>query len=167
MNALGIQTGADLRGFSLETLRQHFGKAAAFYHGIARGEDTRPVEPDRPRKSLGKETTFDQDLRYDQDLCEALHTLADRVWAGCEKRGLSGRTITLKLRHADFSQLTRSLSRQTPVRNQADLLHAGLHLLRPLLPLQKPVRLLGITVSSLCSPHAEGEAEQLSLLPSA
>lgn len=167
MNALGIQTGADLRAFPPETLRQHFGKAAAFYHGIAHGEDTRPVEPDRPRKSLGKETTFDQDLIHDHDLNEALQILAEKVWAGCEKRGLSGRTITLKLRHADFSQLTRSLSRQTPVRNQAELLQAGLHLLRPLLPLQKSVRLLGITVSSLCDPQAAGGAEQLSLLPSA
>ena len=58
MKALGIHTGADLRDKSLAFLQQHFGKAGAWYFAIARGEDDRPVMPDRPRKSSGSETTF-------------------------------------------------------------------------------------------------------------
>lgn len=163
MNALGIQTGADLRACPLAVLAQHFGKAAAFYYGIARGEDNRPVDPDRPRKSLGKETTFDQDLHVQADLAHAVRDLAARVWAGCEKRGLSGRTITLKLRHADFTQITRSSSVMQPIRSGAELEQASLQLLRGLHPLRSPVRLLGVTVSALCAPQAQ--AEQLCLLP--
>src|SRR6195952_4573656 len=62
MQALGIETGADLRAKSMAFLQEHFGSAAAWYYGIARGEDDRPVDPDRTRKSSGSETTFDRDL---------------------------------------------------------------------------------------------------------
>ena len=63
MQRLGIQTGADLRAQSLAFLQQHFGKHAAWYLGIANGEDDRPVVADRPRKSSGSETTFDSRTR--------------------------------------------------------------------------------------------------------
>ena len=62
MQRLGIQTGADLRTKSLAFLQQHFGKSAAWYLGIANGQDDRPVVADRPRKSSGSETTFERDL---------------------------------------------------------------------------------------------------------
>src|SRR5438128_7138461 len=62
MKRLGIFTGSDLRGQSLEFLQQHFGKSGPWYHAIANGEDNRPVVPDRPRKSSGSETTFADDL---------------------------------------------------------------------------------------------------------
>lgn len=164
MNALGIETGADLRAFPLATLQRHFGKAAAFYHGIAHGQDERPVEVNRPRKSLGKETTFIQDLHTRQDLETALQELAAKVWTGCEKRELSGRTITLKLRHADFTQITRASSITQPLTDADELLRVSLSLLRPLLPLRTGVRLLGITVSALCHPPGPEEPRQLSLL---
>lgn len=164
MHTLGIHTGADLRRFSLDILRQHFGKAAAFYYGIARGKDDRPVEPNRPRKSLGKEITFAQDLRTSAELHAALHELAAKVWAGCQKRNLTGRTITLKLRYTDFNQCTRSLSLADPVQDQEILAEMACRLLAPLLPVRAPVRLLGVTLSTLLSPQDQEATTQLSLL---
>ncbi|KDE20906.1 DNA polymerase IV [Acetobacter pomorum] len=165
MHTLGIHTGADLRRFSLEILRQHFGKAAAFYYGIARGQDDRPVEPNRPRKSIGKEITFAQDLHAPAELHAALQELAAKVWTGCQKRNLTGRTITLKLRYTDFNQCTRSLSLPDPVQNEDTLTQIAWKLLTPLLPVKAPVRLLGITLSALLCPQDKTSSAQLSLLP--
>lgn len=165
MNALGIYTGADLKAQTLPFLSQYFGKAASFYYGIARGEDHRPVEVDRPRKSLGKETTFEQDLHTPDALLAALTSLANMVWRACGKRHISGRTVTLKLRYADFTQLTRSTSLQTLVQNEAHLAETGRFLLTPLLPLAQGVRLLGLTLSALDSTENPATETQLSLLP--
>ncbi|MCI1437250.1 MAG: DNA polymerase IV [Acetobacter indonesiensis] len=164
MNALGIHTGADLRQQPLPLLIRHFGKAAPFYHGIARGEDLRPVEVNRPRKSIGKETTFQNDLHHTPELHNALGLLADSVWMACTKRHLSGRTVTLKLRYSDFTQLTRSKSFTDPVQNRGQLEETAVLMLSPLLPLVRGVRLLGITVSSLDAPNAAAQETQLSLL---
>ncbi|OUJ13914.1 DNA polymerase IV [Acetobacter okinawensis] len=165
MNALGIHTGADLRTCGLDILKHHFGKAATFYHGIAQGVDNRPVEPNRPRKSLGKETTFLQDLHAEVELMQAMGNLVAQVWAACQKRTLSGRTVTLKLRHSDFTQRTRSQSFTQPVENEVALHDAARGLLTPLLPLGKPVRLLGVSLTGLVLPGQHEAARQLSLLP--
>ena len=165
MNGLGIHTGADLRTCPLDILKHHFGKAATFYHGIARGVDNRPVEANRPRKSLGKETTFLQDLHAGHELDQAMGKLVAQVWAGCLKRKISGRTVTLKLRHSDFTQLTRSQSFAHPIKSEVDLHNAGSRLLAPLIPLGKPVRLLGVSLSGLVLPGHSVADRQLSLLP--
>lgn len=166
MNDLGIYTGADLRERPLAELRRHFGKAATFYYGIARGEDLRPVEPHRPRKSIGKETTYERDLHQEEELQAALTTLAHNVWHACTRRQSSGRTVTLKLRYVNFQQLTRSHSLTEPVASVTALEDTAQFLLRPLLPPSRPVRLLGITVSSLISTKEPSTTEQLSLLSS-
>lgn len=165
MNTLGIYTGADLKAQDLTFLSQHFGKAASFYYGIARGEDNRPVEVNRPRKSLGKETTFEHDIHTNQALLAALANLAELVWHGCEKRSISGRTITLKVRYTDFTQLTRSTSLHGLVQNQTQLAQTGHFLLTPLLPVTQGVRLLGLTVSALDNTQNPTTTAQLSLLP--
>nr|WP_025827383.1 DNA polymerase IV [Acetobacter persici] len=164
MNALGIYTGADLRRQTLDTLVRHFGKAATFYYGIARGEDPRPVEPHRPRKSIGKETTYEKDLLQEEALFAALTTLSQSVWHACTRRQTSGRTVTLKLRYVNFQQLTRSRSFPDPVTSATALEETARFLLHPLLPLPRPVRLLGITVSSLASTEEKPASRQLSLL---
>ncbi len=165
MNSLGIHTGADLRACPLDILKHHFGKAATFYYGIARGVDNRPVEANRPRKSLGKETTFLQDLHTESELVQAMAMLASQVWAACQKREITGRTVTLKLRHSDFTQLTRSQSFPQPVQNEAALQQAAVRLLALLLPLSKPVRLLGVSLTGLVVPGQIEADRQLSLLP--
>ncbi|WP_458097713.1 DNA polymerase IV [Roseomonas sp. WA12] len=147
MEVLGIRTGRDLRDRSLAFLQQHFGKAGAHFHAIARGEDHRPVVPDRPRKSSGSETTYDRDLARPEEVEGGIGVLADEVWAWCESTGQRGRTVTVKLRWADFQQATRSRTLPSPVSDRAALVRIALELLRSLYPLTRKVRLLGVTVS--------------------
>jgi DNA polymerase-4 len=92
MERLGIRTGADLRAQSLAFLQRHFGKSAAWYLGIANGEDDRPVVADRPRKSSGSETTFERDLTAPEEIEAGVEAMADDVWSWCEKtRAFAGR----------------------------------------------------------------------------
>ena len=148
MQALGIETGADLKAKSLAFLQAHFGSAAAWYHAIARGQDDRPVDPDRMRKSSGSETTFDRDYTDAADIEAGVLRMADDVWTWCETAHSFGRTVTVKVKFADFRQLTRSRSYPTVVADQAQLRQASLDLVRLVLPVQIGVRLVGVTVSN-------------------
>jgi DNA polymerase IV len=147
MNALGIHTGLDLRRQSREFLTQHFGKSADYYYGVARGQDHRPVEADRIRKSLGAETTFSQDLIHWDQVPPVMEPLCSKVWAACVKGGHAGRTVTIKVKHADFQQITRSRSGVAPIRSAIELRQIVLDLLRPCFPPPRGVRLLGVTMS--------------------
>jgi DNA polymerase-4 len=149
MNRLGIHTGLDLKRQSLALLQEHFGKAGAYYHAIARGVDERPVRPDRIRKSVGAENTFGQDLTGFDEMQAELAPILDKVWRYCEQSGVRGRTVTLKVKFADFQQITRSRSIPTPIGSRSLLEQASLELLLSILPVPQGVRLLGITLSSL------------------
>ena len=153
MQALGIQTGADLAGWSIEALRTHFGSAAEWYHGVARGIDHRPVQPDRVRKSCGSETTFDRDLTADAEIIAGVLGQADDVWRWCEKAQAFGRTVTVKVKFADFRVVTRSQTHPRPVASHAALRASALALTQGLLPVSKGVRLVGVTVAKF--PEAE------------
>jgi len=163
LNQLGIFTGADLRARPEALLRQHFGKAGGYYYAIARAEDHRPVQPDRLRKSVGAETTFAHDLHALPDLVAALLPVATKVWAYCARAGQSGRTVTLKVKYADFQQITRSRTLLAPVASQAALEQLGEELLTALLPLPKGVRLLGLSLSSLDAGAVASPSGQLTL----
>ncbi len=154
MNGLGIHTGRDLRARSLAFLQEQFGKSGPYYYWIARGVDERPVRADRIRKSVGAESTFAQDLRGLEELRAQLRPLAEKVWAHCMQVGARGRTVTLKVKYADFRQVTRSRSFADPVPDVAALERAALDLLVPLLPVRLGVRLLGVTLSSLDTDEA-------------
>jgi DNA polymerase IV len=148
MNGLGIYTGADLRARELGWLIAHFGKAGAWYHAIARGEDDRAVTPDRPRKSSGSETTFENDLSTPEQVEAAMLGQADEVWAWCEKSGGRGRTVTVKARYADFRIVTRSRTLGGPVGDRGTLHEVSLALVRTLFPLRTGIRLIGVTLST-------------------
>jgi DNA polymerase-4 len=148
MQALGIETGADLRAKSLDFLQRHFGSAAPWYHAIARAEDHRPVDPSRIRKSSGSETTFNRDLTQADEVEAGVLRMADDVWAWCEKANAFGRTVTVKVKYGDFQQVTRSRSQADAINTHAKLRDASLALVRLLLPPEKGVRLVGVTVSS-------------------
>ncbi|WP_428332266.1 DNA polymerase IV [Novosphingobium sp.] len=149
MAAIGVTTGADLRAIPLNVLRRHFGAQADYLYRAARGIDLRRVEADRPRKSVGAERTFDQDIGSGPALREALGNIVGIVWARIEKSGARGRTVTLKLRSADFQTLTRAKSLSQAVSGQQEFAEMGFALLDALLPLQQPVRLMGLTLSAL------------------
>ena len=117
----------------------------------------------RERKSSGSETTFDKDLVDPGQIEAGVLAMADDVWTWCEKTGARGRTVTVKIKWADFQQSTRSRSLGGPVHSQAALHEASLALMRSVYPLPKGVRLVGVTLSNF----AGGEAklgEELSLL---
>ncbi|KAB0675808.1 DNA polymerase IV [Aureimonas leprariae] len=164
MERLGIHTGRDLRERPLAFLQERFGKAGPYYHSIARGIDERPVRANRERKSVGAENTFNEDLFAFEAMREALQPIGDKVWRICEAKELRGRTVTLKVKYADFRQITRSQSTARPVASRAELERATIALLGPLMPVPKGVRLLGLTISSFL-PEAEEETEAQFSLP--
>jgi DNA polymerase IV len=148
MNRLGIQSGADLRTKSVEFLVQHFGKSGPWYYAISRGEDDRPVRADRERKSSGSETTFAEDLTDPMSIEREVVGQADEVWAWCQKANAFGRTVTVKIKYADFQQATRSKSVVTPVATRTLLHELSLSLIRTVLPSEKGIRLVGVSVSN-------------------
>ncbi|NDK33546.1 DNA polymerase IV [Rhodovulum sulfidophilum] len=159
MLRLGIRSGADLRAKSLAFLQAHFGSSAAHYHAISRGIDPRPVRPDRPRKSIGAETTLSEDLSAFEAATEVLARLAAKLSRPCAEKGLAGRTVTVKVRFTDFEQVTRRRTLSRPLTETAEMLEVARQLLAGLHPFPRPVRLLGITLSGL-EPRAEAAAEK-------
>ncbi|MFZ5706609.1 MAG: DNA polymerase IV [Pseudomonadota bacterium] len=165
MEKLGIHTGADLRRCSREFLAQQFGKSGDYFYLAARAIDHRPVRPDRVRKSIGSENTFFHDLFAHDDLAAALRESSDTVARHAARTGKAGRTVSIKLRYADFRTLTRARTLLAPVSDADSLYRTALELLAPLEPVEQGVRLLGVTLSNL----GEGEeelsvtAEQLAL----
>ncbi|MDH6356873.1 DNA polymerase IV [Parabacteroides sp. PF5-9] len=108
MHLNGIHRGVDLKRMSLDGLTRLFGKAGRMYYDHARGIDERKVIPDRIRKSVGAENTFEKDLEKSTTLNVELYHIARRVWERVEADGFRGRTITLKVKYADFEVITRS-----------------------------------------------------------
>jgi DNA polymerase-4 len=161
MAKLGIKTGLDLKAQTLVVLQQHFGKAGAYYYWAARGVDERPVRANRIRKSIGAENTFPADLfAYDAARAE-LRAIVDKIWRYCEGSGLRGRTITLKVKFANFRQITRSRTGQLQIGTRSELEALGNELLAPLFPVAKGIRLLGISLSSLAAEAAEHDRDGL------
>lgn len=149
MNALGIFTGLDMRNQTLQFMNANFGKSGVYYYWISRGVDERPVRSNRPRKSVGAENTFSTDLTEIEAMISELEPLIDKVWRHCELAGTRGRTVTLKVKFADFEIITRSRSVSSAVANRDGLAELAVGLLQDKMPFPKPVRLLGVSLSSL------------------
>jgi len=152
---LGIEIGLDLKGQTLDFLQQHFGKAGSYYYWAARGIDERPVRADRIRKSVGAENTFPADLFTCEAARDALREIVDKVWGYCERSGIRGRTVTLKVKFANFQIITRSRTGQMQIRTRGELEQLTVALLEPLFPVARGIRLLGISLSSLAVERAE------------
>jgi DNA polymerase-4 len=153
MERLGVHTGADLAAWSLRQLEAHFGSSGGWYWRICRGIDEREVKPDRPYKSVSAERTFDTDLRDPAALAAELERIAGYAWARIARAEVAGRTVTLKVKFADFELITRSRSFSTPIPDLPAFTKAGQALLATLHPLPKGIRLLGLGLHNLC----EGE----------
>jgi DNA polymerase IV len=162
MNRLGIETGLDLRAQTISFLQQHFGKSGPYFYWIARGIDDRPVRADRTRKSVGAENTFSVDLFTFDAAQDALLPIIDKVWRHCESTGARGRTVTLKIKYADFQQITRSRSLATVIEERTALERLSMDLLRGQFPVTKGIRLLGVSLSTFI-PSGAIDADQLPL----
>ena len=161
MEQLGIFTGADLRRQPLAFLQQHFGKSGPWYHAISRGVDERPVNPDRERKSSGSETTFEQDLLDPADIEAGVLAMADEVWDWCEQTKARARTATVKVKWADFKQVTRSRSTGAPIADRQTLRDLSLSLVRTVFPPRAGVRLVGVTLSNFDMAQPKAAADRL------
>ena len=148
MHALGIHTGADLSQWTLPQLAKEFGKSAHYYYAIARGDDDRPVASQRTRKSLGTETTFQNDLTEVGEMQQHLLQLASKVYAHLRQKNLLAYTLTIKVKYHDFRQVTRSITLQEPITNMQQMSSWIPRLLEKTEVDNSAVRLLGVSVSS-------------------
>lgn len=162
MRRLGIERGADLKGRTEIELVQRFGKVGSHYFRIVRAQDERPVNPNRIRKSIGAERTYSEDLTEVSEMKDKLTYLAGIVHDYMKKSDNFGRTVTVKIKRADFTILTRSRTFSREVRLLADLEQITHELLENNLEELDQVRLLGVAVSNLAREHP-GEGIQLEL----
>ncbi len=163
LRRVGIHTVAELESVSLDELVRLVGKAhGAGLYALARADDDRPVEPERETKSVSSEGTYDTDLT-DRSLMEHLLTRqATDVATRLRKHGLSGRTVTIKVRLHDFTTLNRSTTLPSPTDSGATVARLARGLLADL-DTSGGVRLLGVGVSGLADWIQEdlfGETEE-------
>lgn len=143
----GLHTIGDLAAVPERDLVALFGKHGADLHQRARGIDPRPVTPERDAKSISRETTFARDLRHRDELLLTLRRLSDSVGLRLRRQGLAGRTVTLKLRWADFTTLTRRTTLAQPIDQDAEIYAAAVDLFDAVWSQGRPVRLIGVGVS--------------------
>lgn len=148
LHAMGVTNGADLRRMSAEVLINEFGKRGQFYHDIAHGRDERAVKSERLHKSVGSETTFRENLNDDTALRVQIYEQNADAFAQLHKKNLIAHTITLKVKYADFTQITRTHTLTTAF-SSAESAHYWLDKLFLDIPRQLPIRLVGVTFSSL------------------
>lgn len=148
LKRMGIYKGQDLRRFSRPALVQIFGKSGGYYYNICRGIDDRPVKPDRVRRSVGAERTFNEDLADLPQQEAALVTIAEEVSRRLMAGDYKGKTLSIKLRYTDFSTFTRSKSFDEYTNELEIISTTAIDLLREH-PREQPFRLLGISVSNL------------------
>lgn len=148
MHHLGIHKGADLKEWDQALLVREFGKSGVHYYQIVRGIQKSRVKPDRIRKSVGAERTFETDLSgidvVEKELQRINEILTDRL----KKVGTRGKTLTLKVRFHDFEQHTYSTTFSQHTDHSDIILEQAMSLLHKNIP-EKPVRLLGLSISNL------------------
>ena len=148
MYQLGIFNGLDLKSKSVEFLEKHFGKSGVFYYDVVRGIHNSEVKSDRITKSVAAEHTFDTNLSSEVFMVEQLESIANQLERRLKKHGLSGKTITLKIKYSDFTQQTRSKTVSYFVSDKVLILETVKDLLYQE-RMKDSVRLLGIAVSNL------------------
>jgi DNA polymerase-4 len=158
LEKLGIRTVADLEKCSLPFLEKQFGKFGRYLHDISRGIDERPVTPWRERLSYGVEETFARDIREKEPLREFLRTCARRVFMELREEGKQGRTVTLKVKYADFQLVTRRQTFETFLGSPEQVFRVACGLLERTEAGQRPVRLAGIALSNFTPARQETES---------
>ncbi|MCP1996275.1 DNA polymerase IV [Flavobacterium sp. HSC-61S13] len=159
MYQLGIFTGKDLKAKSEEFLTAHFGKSGRHYYDIVRGIDLSLVQPNRTIKSVGTERTFDENLSSEIYILEKLDFIAVDLEQRLKKHGISGKTLTLKIKYSDFSQQTRSITLPYYVSEKSLLLDVAKELLYQE-RLKDSVRLIGLSMSNLNTKTADEQLMQ-------
>lgn len=155
--ALGIITIADLARVDVSFLQAHFGRSYGHWlHQVAYGLDERPVVIHAEPKSISRETTFERDLhaRHDRPILSGIFTdLCENLARDLQRKGYVARTISIKLRYADFSTVTRDITLPFFAADAAGIRRAAEECLRRV-PLKQRLRLLGVRASALTPSHA-------------
>jgi len=160
MNKLDIKTGLDIRQWTEHDLTTHFGKSGHYYYTISRGIDHRPVRSTRLRKSLGKETTFSEDMMDVGELLQQLESLAEIVFERLQTLKLEARSLTVKVKYANFQQVTRCQSSSEVLSELKDFKMLLPELLSRTEAGKQAVRLVGVTAGGFVrDSDAEGVEE--------
>ncbi|WP_198246835.1 DNA polymerase IV [methane-oxidizing endosymbiont of Gigantopelta aegis] len=149
MHRLGVRTGQDLQKWSLAELCRHFGKSGSYYYNLARGVDERPVKNDRLRKSVGVETTYEQDISDYSVVFQQLMRLLQQALKKMADKKLVAHTITIKIKYYNFVQITRSRTLPTRIETAQGLEAVFEALLQDTEVGRRKIRLLGVTLSAL------------------
>jgi DNA polymerase-4 len=163
MHKMHIATGADLKKLSEYELIKHFGKQGIYYYHIARAIDTRQVEPERARKSVGAENTFTTDITDIQEMLQELEEIAKTLFDRIIKSNSFGKTLTLKVKFHDFKQITRSKTLSNEITNYEILWASSLEIFNKTNLYGQKVRLFGLSVSNLPSEMLSNAPLQLTL----
>lgn len=159
LNDIGIYKVSDLLKLDLNFLEELFGKNGSYVYGVIRGIDPRPVNPTRDRKSIGKERTFKENTK-DPDLLKSyLRKISELIEIEMVKKEIQGKTISIKLKNADFKNKNRSITLQEPIYKKEDIYREAAMLFDQTFRGEE-VRLIGISLSNL----SQKNIDQLSFL---
>ena len=147
MKEIGVHNGADLRELGELDLKYHFGKVGVHYYRVVRSLQDNPVNPNRIRKSIGAEQTFNQNIETESFMLDKLAGIAEELERRMVKNSNKGKTITVKIKYSDFSQQTRSKTIENYVSTKEEFFPVIKELLFQK-QIEKPVRLLGISISN-------------------
>ncbi len=162
MHEKHIFTGKDLKKKSLEELQSLFGKAGIYYYNVVRGIHTSEVKPVRIAKSVGVEETFWDNLLDEEAVFHQLQNISEQLEHRISNKNIKGQTLTLKIKYKDFSVFTRSKTQEFYYENAQDFYETALKLW-DLRPYDKPIRLLGLSLSNLNTQEQKQISIQLKL----
>ena len=148
MHRIGVFNGWQLRQCSLGHLTDVFGKVGEIYYNFARGIDNRTVEPVRQRKSVGCEQTFLEDISKKSAVIIELYHIVNELVRRLDKSRFCGSTLTLKVKFHDFTQVTRSLTCERPLKDKNEILSMSKRLMTQVGYASEPIRLIGLSVSN-------------------
>jgi len=150
LRARGIVRVVDVRAADAQLLRDAVGSLADWLQQLAKGEDDRPVVPNREAKSSGSENTYPEDLTDLATIRREVGEMAAHAIGWLARKQLLARTVSIKVRYSDFTTITRSQS-AAPSRDESELITRAVHLLDKTDAGARPIRLLGVSVHNFCT----------------
>jgi len=150
LRARGIVRVVDVRAADAQLLRDAVGSLADWLQQLAKGEDDRPVVPNREAKSSGSENTYPEDLTDLATIRREVGEMAAHAIGWLARKQLLARTVSIKVRYSDFTTITRSHS-AAPSRDESELIARAVHLLDKTDAGARPIRLLGVSVHNFCT----------------
>ena len=162
MHEMHIFKGADLKKKSLEELIRHFGKSGNYYYNVVRGIHKSEVKPHRIQKSVAVEETFWENLLDEDSVFKQLQLISEEVETRLAKKEIKGKSLTLKIKYKDFTQYTRSKTQEVYFAGATEFFETAQKLWE-LRPFDKPVRLLGLSLSNLNTQEKKQISVQLKI----